>query len=98
MNLNLNQIVGLVLAGAILLLAASVFSHAGTGRYLRTTDGLLLDSRTGEVWAGLKLTPSIREEVGWELPQHRAWIRTVAPLSATTGNDKLSAARPAADD
>ena len=58
---------------------------------------MLLDTRTDEVWAGLKLTPAIREEVGWELPQRRAWIRTVAPLDATTDNDKLATARPTVD-
>ena len=95
--MNVTQIVGLVLAASVLLLSCSVYDHSRTGRYVRTTDGLLFDSRTGEVWAGLKLTPAIREEVGWDLPQRRAWIRTVAPLAAAMENEKLATARPSVD-
>ena len=95
--MNLTQMIGLALVVGLLLLSYAILDDSRTGRYVRTADGLLLDTRSGEVWAGLKLTPAIREEVGWELPQRRAWIRTVAPLEATTDNDKLATARPTND-
>lgn len=89
--MTINQILGLVLSASILLLAAAVFHHAGTGHFQRSGEGLL-DTRTGELWVLTELNKALREQVAWELPHRRVWLRFVSPVDATMANEKLAAA------
>ena len=87
--MNLNQILAALLVGSVLLLTMGVFRHAGTGRYQHSGEGLV-DTRTGELWVLTPLDKAQREQVGWELPHRRVWVRFVSPVQATLDNETLS--------
>ena len=89
--MNLNQILAALLVASVLLLTMAVFRQAGTGRYQLSGEGLL-DTRTGELWALTPLEKAQREQVAWELPHRRVWLRFVSPVEATLDNETLSTA------
>ena len=89
--MNLNQILAALLVASVLLLTMGVFRHAGTGRYQRSGEGLV-DTRTGELWVLTPLDQAQREQVAWELPHRRVWLRFVSPIEATLDNETLSTA------
>ncbi len=89
--MNISQILAALVAASVGLLAMAVFQHAETGHYQRSGEGLV-DTRTGELWVLTPLDQAQREQVTWELPHRRVWLRFVSPVEATLDNETLSTA------
>ena len=89
--MNLNQILAALLVASVLLLTMAVFRHAETGRFQRSGEGLV-DTRSGELWVLTPLDQAQRDQVAWEQPHRRVWLRFVSPVEATLDNETLSVA------